>query len=95
MNQTDTKETKLYCFTERICSLSLCRLKIPPFVSARTALEGHESEDLNENEKPVKTEITARKVKVRVRSLSQRSHPHYHHLFYNTSIFCTEGLPHS
>ncbi|XP_028305462.1 endonuclease 8-like 1 isoform X2 [Gouania willdenowi] len=34
----------------------LFRLRIPPFVSARTALEGLESEDLTENIKPVKVE---------------------------------------
>ena len=38
------------------------RLNIPPFVPARTALEGLESEDLCDNEKPVKNEITDTKV---------------------------------
>ncbi|XP_037623443.1 endonuclease 8-like 1 [Sebastes umbrosus] len=36
----------------------LFRLNIPPFVPARTILEGLESEDLCENKKPVKNEIT-------------------------------------
>ncbi|XP_030281912.1 endonuclease 8-like 1 [Sparus aurata] len=35
----------------------LFRLNIPPFVAARTVLEGLESEDFCENEKPVKNEI--------------------------------------
>lgn len=39
------------------------RLNIPPFVPARTVLEGLESEDLCENEKPVKHEISGTKVK--------------------------------
>ncbi|KAM6936944.1 endonuclease 8-like 1 [Xenentodon cancila] len=36
----------------------LYRLNIPPFVSAREVLEGLESDDLLENEKPLKNEIT-------------------------------------
>ncbi|KAF1386745.1 hypothetical protein PFLUV_G00098070 [Perca fluviatilis] len=36
----------------------LFRLNIPPFVPARTVLEGLESEDLSENKKPVKNETT-------------------------------------
>lgn len=36
----------------------LFRLNIPPFVPARSVLEGLESEDFCENEKPVKKEIT-------------------------------------
>lgn len=46
--------------------MGLCifpRLNIPPFVAARTVLQSLESEDLCENEKPVKKEITATKVK--------------------------------
>jgi len=41
----------------------LFRLNIPPFVPARTALEGLESEDLCDNEKPVKNEIADTKTK--------------------------------
>uniref|UniRef100_A0A8C5GBQ4 Endonuclease VIII-like 1 DNA binding domain-containing protein n=1 Tax=Gouania willdenowi TaxID=441366 RepID=A0A8C5GBQ4_GOUWI len=48
----------LFCFV-----LLLFRLRIPPFVSARTALEGLESEDLTENIKPVKVESADVKVK--------------------------------
>ena len=47
-------------------SVELCsvfRLSIPPFVPARTVLEGLESEDFLENEKPVKNELTDAKVK--------------------------------
>lgn len=43
--------------------LSLVRLNIPPFVPARKALEGLESEDYCEDEKPVKDDITEKKVK--------------------------------
>lgn len=39
------------------------RLNIPPFVPARTVLEGLESEDLCDNEKPVKNELKDTKVK--------------------------------
>uniref|UniRef100_UPI003AB1094E endonuclease 8-like 1 n=1 Tax=Centroberyx gerrardi TaxID=166262 RepID=UPI003AB1094E len=40
----------------------LFRLNIPPFAQARTVLEGLESEDLCENEKPVKEESSATKI---------------------------------
>lgn len=39
------------------------RLNIPPFVPARTVLEGLESDNLCENEKPVKQEISDAQVK--------------------------------
>lgn len=39
------------------------RLNIQPFVPARTVLEGLESDDLCENEKTVKQEISDTKVK--------------------------------
>ncbi|XP_035521029.1 endonuclease 8-like 1 isoform X1 [Morone saxatilis] len=39
----------------------LFRLNIPPFVAARTTLEGLDSEDLCESEKPVKKENTEKK----------------------------------
>lgn len=43
--------------------LSLFRLNIPPFVPARTVLEGLEAKDSFENDKPVKSNITHKKVK--------------------------------
>lgn len=48
-----------------MCFVLFCffRLNIPPFVAARTVLEGLESEDFCENEKPVKNEIADTKVK--------------------------------
>ncbi|XP_033491054.1 endonuclease 8-like 1 [Epinephelus lanceolatus] len=45
----------------------LFRLNIPPFVAARTVLEGLDSEDLYENEKPVKNEITGTKTSGRAK----------------------------
>ncbi|XP_049430261.1 endonuclease 8-like 1 [Epinephelus fuscoguttatus] len=45
----------------------LFRLNIPPFVAARTVLEGLDSEDLCENEKPVKNEIMGTKTSGRAK----------------------------
>uniref|UniRef100_A0A3Q4AHT9 Endonuclease 8-like 1 n=1 Tax=Mola mola TaxID=94237 RepID=A0A3Q4AHT9_MOLML len=45
----------------------LFRLSIPPFVPARTVLEGLESEDFWENEKPVKNELTDAKASKRAK----------------------------
>lgn len=55
---------KRVVFYERIklCVLFF-RLNIPPFVAARTVLEGLESEDFCGNEKPAKNEIADTKVK--------------------------------
>ncbi|XP_061577783.1 endonuclease 8-like 1 isoform X2 [Cololabis saira] len=44
----------------------LYRLNIPPFVSAREVLEGLESDDLLENEKPLKNEIADAKTSEKV-----------------------------
>lgn len=50
-------------FFNRTMTLIFFRLNIPPFVTARSVLEGLESDDLYENEKPVKDEISDAKVK--------------------------------
>lgn len=70
--------TKAFLFYETM-GLELCiffRLNIPPFVPARTALEGLESEDYCENEKPVKNEITDTKVKEHRRTVFRSSDTH-------------------
>lgn len=51
------------------------RLNIPPFVPARSVLEGLESEDLLESSKPVKNEIADTKVK----EPQKDSKPHFSH----------------
>lgn len=53
-----------YCLTKGPLSKGFVfRLNIPPFVPARTVLEGLESEDSLESSKPVKNEIVDTKVK--------------------------------
>lgn len=64
-NDSLLKTKEPFCLFKRM-DLYLCvfsRLNIPPFVPARTVLDGLESEDLCGNEKPLKNEITATKVK--------------------------------
>ncbi|KAL3061501.1 hypothetical protein OYC64_009632 [Pagothenia borchgrevinki] len=51
----------------------LFRLNIPPFVPARSVLEGLESEDLCENEKPLKTEIKDEKASDRVKKVKEET----------------------
>ncbi|KAI4825586.1 hypothetical protein KUCAC02_021266 [Chaenocephalus aceratus] len=51
----------------------LFRLNIPPFVPARSVLEGLESEDLCENEKPLKTEIKDEKTSDRVKTVKEET----------------------
>lgn len=60
-NDSDTEVKRAFLFFNK--AVSLFRLNIPPFVPARTVLEGLEAEDLLEKEKPVKNYNTGKKVK--------------------------------
>lgn len=61
-DESDTQQSSSLNEKTRLLVCFYFRLKIPPFVSARTALEVLESQDICENKIPVKEKTTDTKV---------------------------------